>query len=272
MPTPVNQFSQLGPLTRGVRDAALLLKVLAGRDARNPNALRTPPDDYLAATERGVAGVKFGRSPDFGGFPVDSEVKAIAARAAQAFEEVGARMEHYDITLDAPPATFWRLQCANAYAEHRARYEAYADLVVVMPYTRRKLEAGQRVTGADYVHGLGRMGQIRATFLDRFERFDLLFNPTTAVPALPAGRPTTEIEGRTVDEFEGYNPLNFNVNMIGQPAASVRAASPPRASPSGCRSSVASATTPASSRPRPPSRPSARGPITDRRDCKPRAT
>ena len=46
-------------------------------------------------------------------------------------------------------------------------------------------------------------------------------NRTTAVPAFPAGRPTTEIEGRPVDEFEGYNPFNFNVNMIGHPAASV---------------------------------------------------
>ena len=65
------------------------------------------------------------------------------------------------------------------------------------------------------------MGEIRATFLDKFERFDLLLNPTTAVPAFPAGRPTTEIEGRTVDEFEGYNPFNFHANMIGHPAASV---------------------------------------------------
>ena len=88
VPTPVNHFSQHGPLARSVRDADLLLQVLAGRDPRDPNALRTPPDDYLAAAERGVSGVKFGWSPDFGGFPVDWEVKAIAARAAQAFEEV----------------------------------------------------------------------------------------------------------------------------------------------------------------------------------------
>ena len=150
---------------------------------------------------------------------MDSEVKAIAARAAQAFVEVGAHVEQYDITLDAPAETFWTLQCANAYTGHSELYETHTD--VMMPYTRNKLEVGRRVSGPDYVHALGRMGEIRATFLDQFERFDLLLNPTTAVAAFPAGRPTTEIEGRTVDEFEGYNPFNFNVNMIGHPAASV---------------------------------------------------
>ena len=217
--TPVNHFSQHGPLARSVRDAALMLQVLAGWDARDPNALRTSPDDYLAAAERGVSELRFGWSPDFGGFPVDSEVKTIAARAAQAFEEAGGKVEEYDISLDAPSETFWTLQCANAYAGSGSLYDAYAD--VMMPYTRHKLEAGRQVTGADYVRALGRMGEIRATFLDKLEQFDLLLNPTTAVPAFPAGRPTTEIEGRAVDEYEGYNPFNFNVNMIGHPAASV---------------------------------------------------
>ena len=65
------------------------------------------------------------------------------------------------------------------------------------------------------------MAVIKSKFQDKFEEFDLLINPTTGVPAFPAGEPTTEIEGREVDEFEGYNPFNFNVNMIGYPAASL---------------------------------------------------
>ena len=91
----------------------------------------------------------------------------------------------------------------------------------MMPYTRRKIEDGARVTGAEYARSLGRMSVVKSEFLDKFERFDLLVNPTTGVAAFPAGQPTTEIEGREVDEFEGYNPFNFNVNMIGHPAASL---------------------------------------------------
>ncbi len=213
-----NHFSQHGPLARSVRDAAVMLQAMAGWDARDPNALREPPDDYLAAADRGVSGLRLGWSPDFGGFPVDSEVKSIAARAALAFEDMGCVVEEYDISLDAPSETFWTLTCAGIYAAFGHLYEERAD--DMMPYTRRKIQDGSRVTGADYARALGRMSAVRAEFLDKLERFDLLLNPTTGVAAFPAGQPTTEIEGREVDEFEGYT-FNFNVNMIGSPAASL---------------------------------------------------
>ena len=56
-----------------------------------------------------------------------------------------------------------------------------------MPYTRRKIEDGAKGHGRPgYVEALGRMSVIRAEFLDKFERFDLLLNPTTGVAAFPA--------------------------------------------------------------------------------------
>ena len=214
-----NHFSQHGPLARSVRDAAAVLQVLAGWDARDHASLREKPDDYLAAADRPIAGLRLGWSPDFGGFPVDSEVKAVASKAAVAFEEMGCTVDEYEISLDAPADTFWTLTCAGIYGGFLHYYEECAE--DLMPYTRRKVEDGTKVTGADYADALGRMSVIRAEFLDKFERFDLLLNPTTGVAAFPAGEPTTEIEGRTVDEYEGYNPFNFNVNMIGHPAASL---------------------------------------------------
>ncbi len=214
-----NHFSQHGPLARSVRDAALMLQVLAGWDARDHASLRETPEDYLTAADRPIAGLRFGWSPDFGGFPVDSEVKTVASLAATAFEEMGCTVEEYDISLDAPSQTFWTLTCAGIFGGFRHYYKKCAD--DLMPYTRRKIADGAKVSGAEYAAALGRMSAIRAEFLDKFERFDLLLNPTTGVAAFPAGQPTTEIEGRTVDEYEGYNPFNFNVNMIGHPAASL---------------------------------------------------
>ena len=54
--SPVNNFSQNGPLARSVQDTVIMLQVLSGWDARDVNALRQPPRDYISATGLGVAG------------------------------------------------------------------------------------------------------------------------------------------------------------------------------------------------------------------------
>src|SRR5437588_279917 len=51
-------FSGAGPITRDVRDAAMLLQVLAGADSRDPTSMKEPPPDYLASLESGVAGLR----------------------------------------------------------------------------------------------------------------------------------------------------------------------------------------------------------------------
>lgn len=215
----VNLFSQHGPLARNVKDAALMLQVLSGWDKRDPAALREPPENYLKATSLDISEFTFGWSPDFGGFPVDPEVKKICSEAALTLEDLGADVEEYDINLKDPDKTFWTLTCAGIYAKYGKVYEEHFDSL--MPYTRRKIETGANITGVDYMKALGERDVIRASFMRQFQKFDLLVNPTTAVTAFPAGQPTTKIGDFAVDEYEGYNPFNFNVNMIGCPAASI---------------------------------------------------
>ena len=215
----VNHFSQHGPMTRTVRDSALLLQVLAGRDAGDPNALRDEPADYLAAADRAVTDLKLGWSPDYGGFPVDAEVRAIASKGARVFEELGCTLEEASLTLDEPFDTFWSLFCASVYATNGHLLDGQADQLT--SYARESIELGAKVTGADYARALGQMGVIKARFLDQFERFDLLLTPTTAVSAFPVGQPPQDIGGREVDSFAGFNPFNYPVNLIGHPAANV---------------------------------------------------
>ena len=215
----VNLFSQHGPLARNVRDAALMLQALSGWDKRDPAALRGSPEDYLKATSLDISEFTFGWSPDFGGFPVDPEVKKICSEAALTLEDLGAGVEEYDINLKDPDKTFWTLTCTSVYARYGRFYKEHFESL--MPYTRRKIEEGANITGTDYVKALGERDIIRASFMRQFQKFDLLVNPTTAVTAFPVGQPTTKIGDYAVDEYEGYNPFNFNINMIGCPAASI---------------------------------------------------
>ena len=88
-PPMPNIFSQPGPLTRTVRDAAMVLQVLAGFDRRDQASIRQTPPDFMAATERGIDGLRIGWSADFGFAPVFPEVVDVTYKAAMVFEEMG---------------------------------------------------------------------------------------------------------------------------------------------------------------------------------------
>jgi Asp-tRNA(Asn)/Glu-tRNA(Gln) amidotransferase A subunit family amidase len=91
----------IGPMTRDVRDAALLLQVIAGRDSRDPLTLQKEVPDYPARLDDGVDGVRFAWSPDFGFIdPVDSRVVQTAAGATCVFEEAGGVLDNPAIRLE----------------------------------------------------------------------------------------------------------------------------------------------------------------------------
>jgi Asp-tRNA(Asn)/Glu-tRNA(Gln) amidotransferase A subunit family amidase len=98
----VGQFGQSGPMTRTVRDAAILLQVLAGSDTRDVSCLYETPPDFVAALDRGVQGLRLGWSPDFGYAAVDPEGVQATSKAARVFEELGARVEEARIILEEP--------------------------------------------------------------------------------------------------------------------------------------------------------------------------
>src|SRR5258706_1172363 len=74
-PTPPNGLiSHVGPLTRTVADAALMLQAMAGPDDRDMTSLESPPEDFVARLDEGIAGLRVVYSPDLGYLTVDAEV------------------------------------------------------------------------------------------------------------------------------------------------------------------------------------------------------
>jgi len=218
-PVIANQFSQSGPMTRTVRDSALLLQVLAGHDPRDRSSLRDTPPDFLAALDRDVKGLRVAWSPDYGYAVVDPEVVEVTSKAARAFEELGCTVEEPDLSLDAPFDAFWKVFTANAYASYGALLRNRADQLT--EYARESIGYGGKVTGAAYARALGYMNHLKGQFADLFEEYDLLLSPTTAVPAFPVGQTITEIDGKEVHPFWGFLPFTYPINMVGHAAASI---------------------------------------------------
>jgi aspartyl-tRNA(Asn)/glutamyl-tRNA(Gln) amidotransferase subunit A len=85
-PSPPLPLVHAGPMARTVRDAALLLNVIAGQDERDLLSLPATSTDYLSACEGGVRGLRVGWSPAFGYAKVNPEVAALTEAAAKVFQ------------------------------------------------------------------------------------------------------------------------------------------------------------------------------------------
>ena len=217
-----NIFSQSGPLARTVRDAALLLQILAGHDARDPLSLREEPADYVAAADRGIAVMRVAWSPDFGFADVHPDVAKVTYRAARAFEELGCHVEEAKLRLDPPYDTYGALMTANAYNRYRTLYESDGDRL--MGYSTFFLEHGSRVTTADYARALGMVDRLRAAFADLFEDYDLLLSPTARFPAFRNAPYPGEVSGTSEFPDQYFNgAFTMPINASGHPAASVPA-------------------------------------------------
>lgn len=218
--SPTWPLSHAGPMTRTVRDAALMLQVMAAPDGRDLFALESTPEDYLAACERGVQGLRVAWSPDLGYATVDPEVRALAEAAARRFADLGCIVEEADPGFADPVEPLLVLFCAGigaAVADYLADWRQQLDPALVEI--------------AEYALSLDAMAYVRASVARHtfwysvrpfFERYDLLLTPTLACRPFPAGQPRPEqIAGRPLAHAIAWIPFTYPFNLTGQPAASV---------------------------------------------------
>jgi aspartyl-tRNA(Asn)/glutamyl-tRNA(Gln) amidotransferase subunit A len=212
--------SVTGPMTRTVRDAALMLDVMAGPDDRDRHSLPADGgDSYLAACDAGIAGLSVAWSPDLGHARVDPQVDEICRHAAERFESLGCHVEVVTPSWDDPEEIF---RVMGAAEMHAAWGQALVDgeerldrsLVALLRY-------GRTIGIEAYLRALHRREEFWTDVQRFLARFDLLMTPTVAVPPFATGRPAVkQIDGHPVSPL-GWLPFTFPFNLTGQPAATV---------------------------------------------------
>src|SRR5256884_4663601 len=178
--------SHMGPMTRTVADAALMLSVMAGPDDWDRTSLEAAPDDYVGKLDRGIKGLKVAFSADLGGFPVDAEVATLIAQAVGAFGELGCVVEEvkpgfadsHDLIR-----CLWSAHEAGNYAQYLPQWRDRMD-----PGLVACIEDGMQYSMVDYVEARAQKLAYWDTVRPLFERFDLLLKPTLSVGAFPVGR------------------------------------------------------------------------------------
>ncbi len=218
-PSGAWSLSHIGPMTRTVADAALMLQVAAGPDERDQTSLPAAPVDYVKALAGGVKGLRVAWSADLGfADVVDPEVRDLCAKGASAFREVGCRVEAVDPGWPSP-LDCWSQLFGGGIATRLAPYLDRKS--EIDPGLYRIIETTLKNPPTKYVQA----------WFDRlawwehprrlFEKYDLLLTPTIACPPFAIGLDNpTEIAGKSVPPY-AWIPFTFPFNMTGQPAASV---------------------------------------------------
>lgn len=214
-------MSQIGPMTRTVADAALMMSAMAGYDPRDRLSLPDSGIDWMSEISRDVSGLRIGYSRDWGYAPVSPEVTALVDTAVAVFErELGCTIEPFDAPWEDPWNAFLTLctfgldlrQLRGLVDRHGARMSPHLVDAV-----------RQRMTDEDFTEAERVRRHVWDGMVALTRRYDLLLTPTVAVPPFPLLMQGPEqIAGRTVRPME-WIPFTFPVNMCGMPAASVPA-------------------------------------------------
>jgi aspartyl-tRNA(Asn)/glutamyl-tRNA(Gln) amidotransferase subunit A len=214
-------LEHIGPLSRTVDDAALMMSVLAGPDPRDRHSLPAGDVDWLAATDGDISGLRVAFSADLGYVAVDPQVREITRRAADVFaKELGCIVEEADPGWEDPSDAFRALVVAETdLTGMRGLADTYGDRMSphLVDMLRRPWTAEQ-ITDAV----MARKAVVNKMW--RFmSRYDLLLTPTLAVPPFPVHMQGPEIiDGRAVAPTS-WSRFTSPINLTGQPAASIPA-------------------------------------------------
>ncbi len=224
-------LDHMGPLTRSVRDAALVLEAIAGHDPRDDTSSRHPVDPYLPPEEPSLAGVRIGLPGNFYFERVAPAVAEAVRAAARLAEEAGATV----LPVRVPDVA-----AMNQISRVILLAEAAA---VIQPYFRRRedfgddvrllLEQGMLLSATDYIQAQ----RIRRAMRDEYRRIwrevDCLFTPTTPVAAPRLGQSTVEWSDGVEDLRLAATRFVRHFNMFGWPAISLPCGADPAGLPLG---------------------------------------
>lgn len=219
----------VGPMARTVADCALLLDILAGYDASDPDSVDVPLLNYTAALsdarspEDAVRGARLGVPTSYFFDVIDPEVESTVRAAIAAFVSLGGTV--VELAMPAALGDFFGVyrgvQRPEAYTFHSdmgwltSRADRYS------PTVRTNIEAGADISAKDYIRAQQARRAFTTEMLGVMEQVDALLTPTMALPAPRADESDTPLRAGGEIVPEGNLRCTFPFNMSGQPALSL---------------------------------------------------
>ena len=215
--SPFGTVAHVGPMTRHVADAALMLDVIAQPDARDWHSLPYDGQDYTAKLARGVKGLRIAYSPRLGYVDVDPEIARLVKQAVRVLAGLGAHVEEVDPGFEDPAPCFRVLWWSGARAALGGLPDEKKKLLD--PALADVVEQAMAMTLDDHLDAVKARGALGTHMRQFMEGYDLLLTPTLPIPAFEAGRLSPGDDGTA--KWVNWTPFSYPFNLTQQPAASV---------------------------------------------------
>ncbi len=235
-----SSLDQIGPLTKTVEDAAILLNVLAGHDPLDSTSANVPVPDYTKSLAKDVKGLKIGLPKEYFAKGLSPEVEKAIRNAVKTYQDLGASV--HEIALPHTPnavAVYYVVAVAEASSNlgrfdgvrYGARAEA-SNLLEMYLETRNQgfgAEAKRRILlgtfvlsagyyEAYYLKGLKVRTLIKNDFEEAFKKVDVILGPTAPEPAFKIGEKSSDPLSMYLSDI-----YTIPANLAGVPAMSLPA-------------------------------------------------
>ena len=234
-----SSLDQIGPITKDVKDSAMLLNIIAGHDEKDTTSINIEKKDYVKALKNDVKGLKIGVPKEYFGEGINSEVKEALERAIEEYKSMGAIVEECSVPIaDYALATYYIIACAEAssnlgrfdgirYGYRTPNFENLKDIFVNSrtegfgAEVKRRIILGTYVLSSGYYDAYYKKAQqvrtlVKKEFDKAFEKYDILITPTSPTVAFDIGV-------RSNNPLEMYlaDICTVSVNIAGLPGISI---------------------------------------------------
>ncbi len=234
-----SSLDQIGPITKDVKDCAILLNVIAGHDERDSTSANVEKQDYVKALKNDVKGLKIGIPKEFFGEGINKEVKKSLEKAIEKYKELGAEVEECSLDIAKYSlAAYYIIACAEASSNlgrfdgirYTYRTKEFSNLKELYrktrsegfgPEVKRRIILGTYVLSSGYYDAYYKKAQkvrtlVMNEFKKAFEKYDILLTPTSPTVAFDIG-------SKSNNPLEMYlaDICTVSINIAGLPAISI---------------------------------------------------
>lgn len=234
-----SSLDQIGPITKDVTDAAILMNVIAGHDPKDSTSADIAVPDFTASLKKDVKGMKIGIPREYFIDGMDPEVETAVRDAVKTLEGLGATVKEVTLPHTAYAVATYYILATSEASSNLARYdgvkygvraEGAKDLLEMYmksrsqgfgPEVKRRIMLGTYALSAGYYDAYYKKGQqartlIKRDFDEAFKNVDVIATPTAPTAAFKIGE-------KSADPLQMYlsDIFTISVNLAGIPGISI---------------------------------------------------